>query len=68
MNRRVQAKRMTKEQFEKTMSLLIPQITYDNFNTIDIVIEAVIEDINLKVFQSEVFQGTHLYSKKFSKN
>jgi 3-hydroxyacyl-CoA dehydrogenase len=49
LQRRVQAKRMTNEQYEKVLSLLVPQLTYDNFQSLDIVIEAVIEDINLKV-------------------
>ncbi len=30
------------------MSRLSPQITYDNFNKVDMVIEAVFEDINIK--------------------
>jgi enoyl-CoA hydratase/long-chain 3-hydroxyacyl-CoA dehydrogenase len=33
---------------DKIMSRLSPQVTYNNFNKVDMVIEAVFEDINIK--------------------
>jgi enoyl-CoA hydratase/3-hydroxyacyl-CoA dehydrogenase len=45
---RVKKGSLTQEKFEKTMALLVPVLTYDAFNTVDIVIEAVIEKVDLK--------------------
>jgi enoyl-CoA hydratase/3-hydroxyacyl-CoA dehydrogenase len=39
---------MTPAQLEKAMGLLTPQLTYDGFKELDMVIEAVIEDVPLK--------------------
>ncbi len=40
--------KMTAEAFEKTMSLITPTITYDGFDQVDIVVEAVFENMDLK--------------------
>ena len=40
--------RMTQEAYERTMSLITPTTTYDRFDTVDIVVEAVFESIELK--------------------
>jgi 3-hydroxyacyl-CoA dehydrogenase len=40
--------KMTAEQVEKTMSLITPTTTYDGFDQVDIVVEAVFENMELK--------------------
>ncbi|XP_010524718.1 PREDICTED: peroxisomal fatty acid beta-oxidation multifunctional protein MFP2 [Tarenaya hassleriana] len=45
---RVKKGNMSKEKFEKTMSLLKGVLDYESFRDIDLVIEAVIENISLK--------------------
>jgi 3-hydroxyacyl-CoA dehydrogenase len=40
--------KMTPEQLEKTMALIKPQTTYDGFDQVDIVTEAVFENMDLK--------------------
>ncbi|KAL5782268.1 hypothetical protein ACOSP7_007297 [Xanthoceras sorbifolium] len=45
---RVKKGNMTKEKFEKTMSLLRGALDYESFKDVDMVIEAVIENISLK--------------------
>ena len=40
--------RMTPEQYERTMSLIRPTLTYDGFDQVDIAVEAVFEDMDLK--------------------
>lgn len=40
--------RMTPEQFERSMLLIRPTLQYDGFETVDIVVEAVYEDLELK--------------------
>lgn len=45
---RVKKGAMSQEAADKALSLLSPELTYDKFNTCDMVIEAVIEDIPLK--------------------
>ncbi|EPS73418.1 hypothetical protein M569_01334 [Genlisea aurea] len=45
---RVKKGQMNQEKFEKTISLLKGALDYGSFGDVDIVIEAVIEDINLK--------------------
>ncbi|KNA11657.1 hypothetical protein SOVF_133270 [Spinacia oleracea] len=45
---RVKKGKMTEEKFEKTMSLIQGSIDYDSFRDVDIVIEAVIENVSLK--------------------
>ncbi|KAK9084259.1 hypothetical protein Scep_030730 [Stephania cephalantha] len=45
---RVKKGKMSQEKFEKTLSLLQGTLTYDSFRDIDMVIEAVIENISLK--------------------
>ncbi len=40
--------RMTQEAFERAMQLITPVTTYDGFDQIDIVVEAVFEDMDLK--------------------
>ena len=45
---RVSRGRMTREAYERTMSLITPTTTYDGFDTVDIVVEAVFEDLDLK--------------------
>ncbi|HMF95605.1 MAG TPA: 3-hydroxyacyl-CoA dehydrogenase NAD-binding domain-containing protein [Vicinamibacterales bacterium] len=40
--------KMTHEQVEKTMALITPTLTYDGFDQVDIVTEAVFENIDLK--------------------
>ncbi|MBI1876357.1 MAG: enoyl-CoA hydratase/isomerase family protein [Acidobacteria bacterium] len=40
--------RMTAEQLEKTMGLITPTTRYDGFDTVDIVVEAVFENMDLK--------------------
>lgn len=48
MQKRVQRKTMTQDEKEVTMAKLFPQTDYKNFNKVDLVIEAVFEDLNLK--------------------
>uniref|UniRef100_A0A803LS98 3-hydroxyacyl-CoA dehydrogenase n=1 Tax=Chenopodium quinoa TaxID=63459 RepID=A0A803LS98_CHEQI len=45
---RVKKGKMTEEKFGKTMSLIQGSLDYDNFRDVDIVIEAVIENVSLK--------------------
>ncbi|CAF2126566.1 unnamed protein product [Brassica napus] len=45
---RVKKGKMSKEKFEKTMSLLKGSLDYESFRDVDMVIEAVIENISLK--------------------
>jgi len=40
--------RMTQEAYERTMSLITPTTAYDGFDTVDIVVEAVFESLDLK--------------------
>ncbi len=40
--------KMTPEQLERTLALIIPTITYDGFDKVDIVTEAVFENLDLK--------------------
>ena len=40
--------KMTPEAFEKTMALITPTTTYDGFDQVDIVVEAVFENMDLK--------------------
>lgn len=40
--------RMTPEQFERAMLLIHPTLSYDGFETVDIVVEAVYEDLAVK--------------------
>ena len=40
--------KMTPEQLQKTLALITPQITYDGFDQVDIVTEAVFENMDLK--------------------
>ncbi|HZM60803.1 MAG TPA: 3-hydroxyacyl-CoA dehydrogenase NAD-binding domain-containing protein [Vicinamibacterales bacterium] len=40
--------RMTSDGLERTMRLITPTLSYDRFNTVDIVVEAVFEDMELK--------------------
>ena len=40
--------KVTAEQVEKTMALITPTISYDGFDKVDIVVEAVFEDLDLK--------------------
>lgn len=45
---RVKKGKMTEEKFEKTMSLLQGALDYESFRDVDMVIEAVIENVSLK--------------------
>ncbi|KAK1387554.1 Glyoxysomal fatty acid beta-oxidation multifunctional protein MFP-a [Heracleum sosnowskyi] len=45
---RVKKGRMTQQKFEKTFSLLKGVLDYDNFKDVDLVIEAIIENVSLK--------------------
>ncbi|KAA8527438.1 hypothetical protein F0562_034847 [Nyssa sinensis] len=45
---RVKKGKMTQEKFEKTMSLLKGALEYESFRDVDMVIEAVIENVSLK--------------------
>jgi 3-hydroxyacyl-CoA dehydrogenase len=40
--------RMTQQAYERTMALITPATTYDGFDTVDIVVEAVFENMGLK--------------------
>ena len=40
--------KMTAEQLEKTMALITPTTSYDGFDQVDIVVEAVFENMELK--------------------
>jgi 3-hydroxyacyl-CoA dehydrogenase len=40
--------RMTRDAYERTMALITPTTSYDGFDTIDIVVEAVFENMDLK--------------------
>ena len=52
--------RMTQQALESTMALITPTVTYDGFDRVDIVVEAVFEDLELKkaTFR-ELGQVTH---------
>lgn len=45
---RVKKGKMTQEKFEKTISLLMGVLDYESFRDVDVVIEAVIENVSLK--------------------
>ncbi|RAL54328.1 hypothetical protein DM860_001456 [Cuscuta australis] len=45
---RVKKGKMSQEKFEKTFSLLKGVLDYESFRDVDLIIEAVIEDVNLK--------------------
>ena len=49
--------RMTAEQLERTMALITPTTTYDGFDEVDIVVEAVFENMDLK--KSDVRRARH---------
>jgi 3-hydroxyacyl-CoA dehydrogenase len=40
--------KLTREQYERTMSLIQPSLSYEGFNQVDIVVEAVFENMELK--------------------
>jgi 3-hydroxyacyl-CoA dehydrogenase len=40
--------RLTAEQLERTMALLTPTTSYDGFDAVDVVVEAIFEDMDLK--------------------
>lgn len=46
--RRVKRRAMSKDEMENTMARLLPQTDYKNFDKVDLVIEAVFEDLGLK--------------------
>ncbi|GBG75233.1 hypothetical protein CBR_g19869 [Chara braunii] len=48
LNSRVKKGKMTEEQFQKTLGLVKPALDYNDFGSVDMVIEAVIESIPLK--------------------
>jgi len=45
---RMKKGKMSQEKFDKTMSMVTGSLTYDDFTNVDLVIEAVIENIELK--------------------
>ncbi len=52
--------KMTATQVERTMALITPVTTYDDFDRVDIVVEAVFEDIDLKMATfAELGRVTH---------
>lgn len=55
---RVKKGKMTQEKFEKTISLLKGALDYESFKDVDIVIEAVIENISLK---QQIFSDLEKY-------
>ncbi|KAJ6770977.1 3-HYDROXYACYL-COA DEHYROGENASE, partial [Salix koriyanagi] len=55
---RVKKGRMTQEKFEKTMSLLKGALDYESFKDVDLVIEAVIENVSLK---QQIFSDLEKY-------
>ncbi|KAK1293873.1 hypothetical protein QJS10_CPA16g01554 [Acorus calamus] len=55
---RVKKGKMTQENFEKTLSRLIGVLDYEQFRNVDMVIEAVIENISLK---QEIFADLEKY-------
>ncbi|KAL8162839.1 hypothetical protein V2J09_014328 [Rumex salicifolius] len=55
---RVKKGRMTQEKFEKTLSLLKGSLDYESFRDVDMVIEAVIENISLK---QQIFSDLEKY-------
>ncbi|KAH8495042.1 hypothetical protein H0E87_018285 [Populus deltoides] len=55
---RVKKGRMTQEKFEKTMSLLKGALDYESFKDVDMVIEAVIENVSLK---QQIFSDLEKY-------
>lgn len=48
LQKRVKRKALTQEQKENVMALLKPQTNYKNFDKVDLVIEAVFEDLKIK--------------------
>ncbi len=48
--------KMNQQQVDKLLSKLKGTLTYDDFKTVDMVVEAVIESIDLK---QKIFAGTH---------
>ncbi|GAB2226551.1 hypothetical protein Droror1_Dr00022361 [Drosera rotundifolia] len=55
---RVKKGKMTQEKFEKTLSLLKRVLGYEDFRDVDMVIEAVIENVSLK---QEIFADLEKY-------
>ncbi|XP_034893534.1 glyoxysomal fatty acid beta-oxidation multifunctional protein MFP-a [Populus alba] len=55
---RVKKGKMTQEKFEKTMSLLKGSLDYESFKDVDMVIEAVIENVSLK---QQIFSDLEKY-------
>ncbi|GMY27768.1 glyoxysomal fatty acid beta-oxidation multifunctional protein MFP-a [Fagus crenata] len=55
---RVKKGKMTQEKFEKTISLLKGALDYESFKDVDIVIEAVIENVSLK---QQIFSDLEKY-------
>ncbi|KAH1243613.1 Glyoxysomal fatty acid beta-oxidation multifunctional protein MFP-a [Glycine max] len=55
---RVKKGKLTKENFEKTISLLKGSLDYESFRDVDLVIEAVIENISLK---QQIFSDLEKY-------
>ncbi len=47
-SRRVAKGKMTREQLDRTLALIVPTLTYDGFDKVDIVTEAVFENMDLK--------------------
>eukprot|EP01114_Cavostelium_apophysatum_P011313 TRINITY_DN2552_c0_g1_i1.p1 TRINITY_DN2552_c0_g1~~TRINITY_DN2552_c0_g1_i1.p1 ORF type:complete len:739 (-),score=232.55 TRINITY_DN2552_c0_g1_i1:1103-3319(-) len=53
IKRRMDAGKLNENQFNQAVSLLVPQLDYEGFNQLDLVVEAVLEDVPLK---QKVFQ------------
>jgi 3-hydroxyacyl-CoA dehydrogenase/enoyl-CoA hydratase/3-hydroxybutyryl-CoA epimerase len=54
-------KKITEDEFSRKMTSIIPTTNYENFNAVDLVIEAVVEDMNIK---KKVFKEVEGYVSK----
>lgn len=67
LNKQVKRKKVTPEQMGKTLNMITPTLSYGDFDRVDLVVEAVVENINVKKsvlqdLESEVEEDTILTS------
>ena len=67
LNKMVKRKKITPEQMGSTLNMITPALSYGDFNKVDLVVEAVVENVNvkksvLKELEDKVESGTVLTS------